>query len=131
MLQERISFITNYLVTHCLSIEVADRSLSALAWEIDTFETRFGYALPQRREDDEWEIRFCAEIIAAQTLPLSEEELTQYLDAILWTLDMHITHNHLDEDERRLHVENTLASIAPGSLAMMNDVQVRAIDTQE
>lgn len=73
-------------------------------------------------------LEYCPEIIDAQTKDLSDDELDQYLEAIGFHASMHIQHHERTIEERELLIDRTLYDIGPGSIALMSQVQLAAMD---
>jgi hypothetical protein len=94
-------------------------------------ETRFGYTLPFEDEESEsgTSIAFYPWLISRQTEHLDTGEFNDYLKAVEYRLNNHITlFDDYDEEERIRIVDNLLYDRGPGSMHLLNDVQLKAID---
>ncbi len=88
----------------------------------------FGWMPPYQRAPGLFVFRFCPTLIASQTAHLDDKALTEYLEAVSFCADLHITHWELSDDDREALITRALYDIASGSLALLGDVQMRALD---
>lgn len=105
-------------------------------WPEDQFEeelglelqARFGWTIPQIGG-------FCLERLARQTAHLSQEDLVDYLRAILWICDRHVIlggrQPDLTEIERHHQIESELYDAAPSSMALLSQVEMHALDANK
>jgi hypothetical protein len=82
----------------------------------------FGYILTT----DGFRLHFCVELVVAQSADLTDREFEAYLDVIDVHLCKHIS--HLDADDLEADVDNAIYEMAPGSLRLLNEVSMRALD---
>lgn len=97
-------------------------------------EVRWGYGYPRPvdlgPDRPGLIVGFCPEIIAGQTMHLHNDDLTAYLDAVEWMLDMHIAlfDEITNPEERARQVEDRLYDEGTGHLAVISAVQAAALD---
>lgn len=71
---------------------------------------------------------FCPALIAEQTAALDDATFERYLDVIGYVGSLHIVHRDLPWGERERKVEESLYETAPGSMQLLNQVQMAILD---
>lgn len=128
----RADMINDRLIEHCTSIGVIPQPLNADVWppgEDSLGYWRFGWQAPEFfLPAGKFHVPFCAEIIAGQTARLSDSELDEYLRAVEFMLDKHITLSAQPDAERDEAITKLLYDLGPNTLALLNRVQLAALD---
>lgn len=72
---------------------------------------------------------FCSELILKQTTALDDDDLTDYLDSILFHVLMHYNHedDYTDPYELERFVESAMYDVGPVCAAMVARVQMEAL----
>ena len=92
----------------------------------------FGWVPPFEVEVGRGEFWFCSQRIARQTTGLTDEELKAYIDIIQFVSDVHIVNYHVDDPIQRSHIaDDKLLKTAPGSMDILNRVQLAVLDERE
>lgn len=95
-----------------------------------TTDCRYGWTLPYDDEESATGIglAFNVPMIVEQTRHLDDDQFNEYLDAIEYRLNNHITlYDDYDEEERCRIIDNLLYDRGPGSMQLLNDVQMRVL----
>lgn len=96
----------------------------------------FGLAWPIDHGDEDPDhpvlIGYCPEIIDEQTAHLSDEELQQYLDVLIFVITKSVANWTPDADRLTLvqRAENELYEAVPGAMDLVNSVQLRAVEAR-
>ena len=150
----RTEQVTLRLSSHILDVGILPMYLSKEAWakaeleDPSNLHKPFGWAPPIAGDPDAshpencscyhcsngddpeviW-LPFCADIIAEQSAHLDDEQFSNYLDVITWTISMQITYRHLPWEEREALIDKQLVDDAEGSMRLLNEVQMAVLDT--
>lgn len=121
--QSIIAELTQHLTETGLGIDI--RSIEQ--WQD---QTPLGWAWPAIYRDDGLEVRICPELIDAQTVDLSDEDLQEYLDVIEWVCDSHVLFAQTESDPaaRQVLIEDELYELYPGALDRWFAMRVAALD---
>jgi len=88
----------------------------------------FGWLPPCREVPGGFVLRFCPSIIETQTADLDDDRLLEYIDAISFSADLHITNWERTPEDRERTIDRVLYDIAPGTLRLLTEVQTKAMD---
>lgn len=94
-------------------------------------ESRFGWTYPF--DDDNsptaLSLAVCYDMIVDQSLHLDFALFREYVDVIEYRLNLHITlYDEFPQDERARIIDNLLYDKGPGSMQILNDVQLHVLD---
>lgn len=151
ILEARTKIIHDRLVAHFLDAAVVPKPMSKFEWSTadlndpSRVHKPYGWVPPQKAEGRHPEdcecfacVRgevvelivapFCPALIAEQTTGLDDETFHMYLDVIDYTTSLHITYRDLPWEERERTVDDKLYEVAPGSMELLNAVQMGALD---
>lgn len=103
---------------------VAVAAVSEEEWDSNPF----GWEFPKRIPGEGFSFTFCAEIIQRATAELSQSDFDNYLMALCFLGDVHITNCDLSPEERTRVAERALYDIAPGSIQLLSRVQLHTLD---
>lgn len=134
-MSERAETIESYFREAMIRVGGIALPLTPERWEAEAPEDPsnlhrpFGWMPPYQRAPGLFVLRFCPTIIEAQTAHLDDTQLEEYLNVLSFSADLHITHWERPPEDRERLIDRTLYDIAPGSMQLLNDVQMRAMDT--
>ena len=89
--------------------------------------SRFGWDPPLLHEGL-FVLPYCPAILARVTAKLFVDETDDYLRALVSCISLHVIHHELPEPERVRTVESALYDTAPGSLALLSQIEMAALD---
>lgn len=89
----------------------------------------FGW-LPPVLEGRVFVVRYCPEIIAEQLEGLENHQVSDYLLTLTFSWDLHITNFESSREEREALINRCLYDIAPKSMSLLSEIQMRALDAQ-
>lgn len=135
-LTARAEHIRERLKRHCLiELEVPTSPMPIEDWQLAIGDlgphARFGVAWPMPWDDEPHLIvAFCPELIDRVTERLSEADLDAYLSAVEFLVDKQISHivDGLTREQAVVRAEDDLNEIAGGSLVLLSDTQIAALD---
>lgn len=131
---DRLPYIKSRLLDHLGEIGATAEVLAPFAWYQDTsFDptNRYwpsGLAPASLSKEHGWRLRLCPQLIVSSTRTMSDDDLEDYLQAIQWVIDNHAVKFEIPISERSDKVEAELHELAPGSLALVQLVQIAALD---
>lgn len=127
---DRVDLITRRFTEHFEDIGAVPIPKTLTEWEEVEPRTNLRISLGFRRPtpDTDGVAIFCPELVARQTEHLDDDELTQYLDAVQWTVDLETTLYEHDLEEATQMADAALAEKAPGSLRLLTEVQMAWLD---
>lgn len=127
-MNETADFINDTIAKHFDFIEHPHVILGEDAFEEEygcELQAAYGWTLPVNGA-------FCIDRINRQTIHLNEEDLKDYLNAILWIIDRHVVlayeEPELAELDRHHKIESELYDIAPESMKLLSSVEVKVLD---
>lgn len=93
-------------------------------------ELRYGWTLPFKYPDGDtgFGIAFCPSIIVEQTEEDTDNRFHEYLNAIEFRLNYHFA--WFGNDEKTNRIDAMLYDQAPGSMDVLNSVQLRVLDQE-
>jgi len=105
-----------------------------LALPIDeaTLGGRFGWCWPVRHSDPahpdfHYLVGCCPEILAEITAHLSDEDRSEYLNAVEWLCSTYLAEMDSDQPDLASRLRERLAENFPGTARLMDDVEARAV----
>lgn len=131
-MSSRTETIQKYFEGHMKRCATLAVPLSTRHWCFEAPEDRvhrpYGWLPPYQTARGTFVFRFCPEVIDAQTSHLDEDALEEYLEVLVFSADLHITQWERPIEERDRLIDRTLYDIGPGSMRLLNEVQMKALD---
>jgi len=113
----------------CIAIPLnSDRWEAEVPAEPSGVHRPYGWMPPYQRVPQLFVFRFCPTIIDSQTAHLSDDRMEEYLDAVAFVSDLHITNWERSDDERNRLVDRVLYDVAPGSFTLLTEVQMKSME---
>lgn len=117
------------LVHHCHDVLGCTVELRTRAeWFEETTPHLFGWTSPVRRDDGTPGLALSPELIDQMTEHLDDSDLHRFLTVIETYIDAHVAYLGDDPDQVKRDIENKLYTVAPSSLRLFSEVELRALN---
>lgn len=150
-IEARTGLVNDRFVAHFLDAAVVPRPMTKFEWSTAAFvdpsrlHKPYGWMPPfgldgehptgcacyacERGENVELILApFCPALIAEQTAHLDDHMLEHYLDAVDYMTSLQIAYRSMAWQERERLIDLALYEAAPGSMEILNEVQMLALD---
>jgi hypothetical protein len=126
IIKQRFSELFEDIATLCCLTEEIWRVMDVGQ---DPLHLPFGYRPPEwNHEENAYVTFFSADIINLTTENQPDDRFAAYLTVICHHLHYHIIFDDVPEERVEHAIDETVYDLAPGSLALMNDVQMAYLD---